>query len=109
MVWTREPVTNESLGPIVLETSGYWKDEGGREAVIEDNKARVFISASSNLTDSYDEDVLVATERLKEIPKGVVWINLGHGSGSDKLAERIVTMILSRWPGMLDRNEPPNA
>ncbi len=109
MIWTRERITNEALDPIVSATQGYWKEEGGREAVIEAGKARVFVSASSDLTDAYDDDVRAATERMLEVPKGVVWINIGHGTGSDVLAERIARMILSRWPGVLDRNEMPGS
>lgn len=32
-------------------------------------------------------------------------MNVGHGSGSDVLAEKLATMILSRWAGVLDRDE----
>jgi hypothetical protein len=107
MVWTRDAITNEALDDIVSALHGYWKDEGGREAVIEDGSARVFVSASSDLGDAYDDDVRAATEELQETPKGIVWINVGHGNGSDMLAGRIAEMILNRRPGVLNRNEMP--
>ncbi|HEV7923209.1 MAG TPA: hypothetical protein VGR02_20700 [Thermoanaerobaculia bacterium] len=105
MIWMRGEITNEALIDMVSTLQGYWKDEGGREAVIERGDARVFVSASSDLSDAYQEDVQLAAEQLQQVPKGVVWINVGHGSGSDVLAQKVATMILNRWAGVLDRDE----
>ena len=109
LIWTREAITNEALEPLVKAMNGYWKDEGGREAVIEDGPARVFVSASSEMADAYADDVEVMTKQMGQTPGGVVWINIGHGKGSEVLAEKIANRILSRWEGILNRNEPPHA
>lgn len=98
MIWTRGEITSEALNDIVSTLQGYWKDEGGREAVTERGDARVFVSASSDLSDAYAEDVHLAAEQLQQVPKGVIWMNVGHGSGSDVLAEKLAAMILTAGP-----------
>jgi hypothetical protein len=105
MIWTRVPVADESLNGIVAARGGYWKEEGGREAVLDEGTARVFISASSNLSEAYADDVEHATELLGERPKGIVWINVGHGDASERLAETIAAEVVRQWPGVLDKNE----
>lgn len=69
MIWTRGEITNEALNDIVSTLQGYWKDEGGREAVIERGDARVFVSASSDLSDAYAEDVQLAPNSCNRFRK----------------------------------------
>lgn len=106
MIWTESPVTEAALRKFAEAESGYWNDTVGDEAIIERGEARVFISAAptSDETNVFPDDVAFATSTLGRTPATVLWITVGHASGSLPLAEEVAAHAINLWGGFLDRN-----
>ncbi len=103
---TDKVFTEIEFARLVEEFGGLWNTEiDPKQAVISDDPAAIYIMMDANIAAEYEPaelDELI--QKLGGQPKSGVDIHIGHGAGSEELANKIANTLIERWGGIIDES-----
>lgn len=108
--WPRTAMGDPDLRKFVEARGGYWVE--GKpfcQGVLERGRATVYLSRHDAMREEFDGQFVELERSLGPKPASWIDIEIGHGPGSEELAQDLVHGLEATWNGLVDKHEPEKA